>query len=211
MAITDYSSLKTEVATYLHRDDLTATIPTFIANCEHRIARALRVSQLLTTSTVAVSAGAATGTLPTGFLQMANVKISTGAELQYVPPDRIDKESGAGVPWLYTLLGSTIVVAPTWTAGGNLSCTYWKKETALSDSATTNWYTSNCPDALLFGALMEAAPFLMNDNRVDIWREFFKGAIDSLNMQFGNLDPHKRMLSYMQPDRNASSDLRNVA
>jgi hypothetical protein len=211
MAITDYSSLKTEVATYLHRDDLTATIPTFIANCEHRIARALRVSQLLTTSTVAVSAGASTGTLPTGFLQMANVKISTGAELQYVPPDRIDKESGAGVPWLYTLLGSTIVVAPTWTAGGNLSCTYWKKETALSDSATTNWYTSNCPDALLFGALMEAAPFLMNDSRVDIWREFFKGAVDSLNMQYGNLDPHKRMLAYMQPDRNAGSDLRNVA
>jgi hypothetical protein len=30
-------------------------------------------------------------------------------------------------------------------------------------------------------------------------------------MQFGNLDPHKRMLAYMQPDRNAGSDLRNVA
>lgn len=211
MAITDYASLKAEVATYLHRDDLTATIPTFIANCEHRIARALRVSQLLTTSTVAVSAAAASAALPTGFLQMANVKISTGAELQYVPPDRIDKESGAGTPWLYTLMGTTIVVAPTWTAGGNLSCTYWKKETALSDSATTNWYTSNCPDALLFGSLMEAAPFLMNDNRIAIWKEFFNNAIDSLNMQYGNLDPHKRMLSYMQPDRNAGSDLRNVA
>lgn len=211
MAITDYTSLKAEVATYLHRDDLTATIPTFISNCEYRIARALRVSQLLTTSTVAVSAAAASAALPTGFLQMANVKISTGAELQYVPPDRIDKESGAGTPWLYTLMGSTIVVAPTWTAGGNLSCTYWKKETALSDSATTNWYTSNCPDALLFGSLMEAAPFLMNDNRIAIWKEFFNNAVDSLNMQFGNLDPHKRMLSYMQPDRNAGSDLRNVA
>lgn len=211
MAITDYTSLKTEVATYLHRDDLTATIPTFIANCEHRIARALRVSPLLSTATIAISAGASTGTLTTGFLEMANVKISTGAELQYVPPDRIDKESGAGVPWLYTLLGTTIVVAPSWTAGGNLTCTMWKKETALSDSATTNWYTANCPDALLFGALMEAAPFLMNDSRVEIWREFFKGAIDSLNMQYGNLDPHKRMLAYMQPDRNAGSDLRNAA
>ena len=211
MAITDYASLKTEVATYLHRDDLTATIPTFISNCEHRIARALRVSQLLTTTTVTVSAAGSTGTLPTGFLEMANVKISTGAELQYVPPDRIDKESGAGTPWIYTLLGSTIVVAPSWTAGGNLTCTMWKKETALSDSNTTNWYVLNCPDALLFGALWEAAPFLMNDSRVPIWQEFFRGAVDGLNMQYGNLDPHKRMLAYMQPDRNASSDLRNVA
>lgn len=120
MAITDYASLKTEVATYLHRDDLTATIPTFISNCEFRIARQLRVSQLLTTSTVVVSAAASTGTLPSGFMQMANVKISTGAELQYVPPDRIDKAVNDTVPWVYTLLGSTIVVGGTWTAGGNL-------------------------------------------------------------------------------------------
>ena len=211
MAITDYASLKTEVATYLHRDDLTATIPTFISNCEFRIARQLRVSQLLTTSTVVVSAAASTGTLPSGFMQMENVKISTGAELQYVPPDRIDKAVNDTVPWVYTLLGSAIVVGGTWTAGGNLSCTYWKKETALSDSNTTNWYITNCPDALLFGSLMEAAPFLKADNRVDIWREFFKGAVDSLNMQYGNLDPHKRMLAYSQPDRNAGSDLRNVA
>ena len=211
MAITDYASLKTEVATYLHRDDLTATIPTFIANCEHRIARALRVSQLLTTSNVTVSAGASTGTLPTGFLEMANVKISTGAELQYVPPDRIDKAVSDTTPWVYTLLGSTVVVGGTWTAGGTLACTYWKKETALSDSNTTNWYVTNAPDALLFGALWEAAPFLNNDSRVPIWQDFFRSAVDSLNMQFGNLDPHKRMLAYMQPDRNAGSDLRNVA
>lgn len=211
MAITDYTSLKTEVATYLHRDDLTSTIPTFIAHAEIRIARALRVSQLLTTSNVTVSAGASTGSLPTGFLEMANVKISTGAELQYVPPDRIDKAVSDTTPWVYTLLGSTIVVGGTWTAGGTLACTYWKKETALSDSNTTNWYVTNCPDALLFGALMESAPFLMNDSRVEIWREFFKGAVDSLNMQYGNLDPHKRMLAYLQPDRNAGSDLRNAA
>lgn len=211
MAITDYASLKTEVATYLHRDDLTATIPTFIANCEHRIARALRVSQLLTTSNVTVSAGASTGTLPTGFLEMANVKISTGAELQYVPPDRIDKAVNDTTPWVYTLLGSTVVVGGTWTAGGTLACTYWKKETALSDGNSTNWYVTNAPDALLFGALWEAAPFLNNDSRVPIWQDFFRSAVDSLNMQFGNLDPHKRMLAYMQPDRNAGSDLRNVA
>ena len=211
MAITDYSTLKTEVATYLHRDDLTATIPTFIANCEQRISRALRVSQLLTTSNVTVSAGASTGTLPTGFLEMANVKISTGAELQYVPPDKIDKAVSDTVPWVYTLLGSTIVVGGTWTAGGTLACTYWKKETALSDSATSNWYILNCPDALLFGALMESAPFLQNDSRVPIWQEFFKGAIDAINLQYGNLDAHKRMMAYGQPDRNAGSDLRNAA
>lgn len=211
MAITDYATLKTAVANYLHRTDLTANIPDFISMAEWRIARALRVSQLLTTATVTVSAGASTGSLPSGFLELANVKISTGAELAYVPPDRIDQQSGSGTPWIYTLLGATIVVAPTWTAGGNLTATYWKKEAELSDSNTTNWYVTAAPDALLYGALLESAPFIQSDSRIQIWQSFFEKAVDSLNLQYGNLDPHKRQLAYSQPDRNAGSDLRNAA
>lgn len=211
MAITDYPSLKTAVANYLHRTDLTANIPDFISMAEWRIARALRVSQLLTTGSVTVSAGASTGTLPTGFLELANVKISTGAELQYVPPDRIDNVSGSGVPWVYTLVGSTITVAPTWTAGGTLTVTYWKKETELSDSNTTNWYVTSAPDALLYGALLESAPFIQSDTRIPIWQDFFDRAVASLNQQYGNIDPHKRQLAYSQLDRNAGSDLRNAA
>jgi hypothetical protein len=196
MAITNYSELKTSAATWLHRNDLTASIPDFITMAEWRMARDLRISQLLATTNLTVSAGGNTASLPTGFLSLVNVAIAGGAELQYVPPDTIDRLSGSGVPWVYTMLGSNIQVAPTWTAGGNLATTYFKKETALSDANATNWYILNAPDTLLYATLLEAAPYLMNDNRIEIWDKYYQRGMAAINAQYGNIDPHKRMLQY---------------
>lgn len=212
MAITDYGSLRSTVAAYLHRADLTSNIPDFISMAEWRIARGLRVSALLTTSDVTISGGGSSVAMPSGFVELVNAKLaSSGAELHYVPPDTVDRVTGGTVPWAYTLVGSTLVVAPSWTAGGQVSLTYWKKETALSDSNTTNWYVTNCPDALLYGALLEASPFLVNDSRIPVWREFFAEAVNAVNSQYGSLDPHKRMLAYASGSAqavNAGSDLR---
>lgn len=196
MAIANYADLKTAAASWLHRQDLTANIPDFITMAEWRMARDLRISQLLTTTNLSVSPGGSTVALPTGFLSLVNVSISGGAELQYVPPDTIDRITGAGVPWIYTMLGSNINIAPSWTAGGNLSTTYFRKETALSDSNQTNWYILNAPDTLLYATLLEAAPYLLNDNRIDVWDKYYQRGITAINAQYGNIDPHKRMMQY---------------
>lgn len=196
MAIANYADLKTAAASWLHRQDITANIPDFITMAEWRIARDLRISPLLTTTNISVSPGGSTAALPTGFLSLVNVAISGGAELQYVPPDTIDRITGSGTPWIYTMLGSNIQIAPTWTAGGNLSTTYFKKETALSDSSQTNWYILNAPDTLLYATLLEAAPYLLNDSRIDVWDKYYQRGISAINAQYGNIDPHKRMLQY---------------
>ncbi len=47
MALTDYSSLKTSVASYLARSDLTDQIPDFIRLAEERLARDLRTRKML--------------------------------------------------------------------------------------------------------------------------------------------------------------------
>jgi hypothetical protein len=211
MAINDYSTLRTAVAQYLHRQDLNANIPDFIAMAEWRAARSLRVSQLLKDLAVPVFLGEAIATLPADFMQLVNLRISNGRELQYVPPDCIDRLSGAGVPWAYTITGSTILVAPSWTTGGALDLRYWAKPEGLSDTATTNWYVQNAPDVLLYGALLEASPFIEEDPRIPVWQQFFDRSIAAVNSQYGNVDPHKRALAYQQPDRNPSSDLRNIA
>lgn len=196
MAILNYADLKTTAANYLHRSDLTSVIPDFITMAEWRMARDLRVSQLLATTNLTISPGGSTVALPTGFLSLVNVCIANGAELQYVPPDTIDRQTGSGVPWLYTMLGTNIQVAPAWTAGGNLSTTYFKKETALSDSNQTNWYINNAPDTLLYATLLEAAPYLLNDSRIEVWDKYYQRGINAVNAQYGNIDPHKRMLQY---------------
>ena len=201
MAITTYPELKTAVSSWLHRSDLTANVPDFIAMAEWRVARDLRVAPLMATSSVTIAAAGSSVALPAGFLELVNVQISSGgAELQYIPPDTIDRVSGAGTPWVYTLIGSNIQVAPTWTAGGSLSMTYFKKETALTDAAPTNWYITTIPDTMLYAALLEAAPFLMNDNRISIWKDYYQNSISNINRQYGNVDPHKRMMQYADPN-----------
>ncbi len=195
MALANYSDFKSSVATWLHRSDLTASIVDFITMAEWRLARDLRVAPLLTTSNVSVTAAASTATLPTGYIEMVNVQISGGAELHYVPPDTIDRVSGSAVPWAYTIYGSNAVIAPSWTTGGTLVFTYFKKETALSDSNTTNWYITNAPDALLYATLLEAAPYLMADQRVSVWADFYTRAVSTLNRQYGNFDANTRMLA----------------
>ena len=206
MALANYTDLKNSVANWLHRSDLTANIPDFITMAEVRLARDLRVSPLITSGAVTIAAAGNSIALPTGMMEVVKVKIaSTGQELQYVPPDTIDRlGTAAGTPWIYTLIGGNIQVAPSWTAGGNLTVLYVKKETALSDSTTTNWYITNAPDALLYASLLEASPYLMNDNRVVVWKEFYKNSIEGINGQYGTVDPHKRMLA-MQSGGQASN------
>ncbi|MDE2102841.1 MAG: hypothetical protein KGL39_36695 [Patescibacteria group bacterium] len=204
MAIATYSDLKTATANWLHRNDLTANIPDFIMMAEWRLSRDLRVSPLINTSTITISAGASTGTMPTDNLGLVNLQIQNGAELAYVPPDTIDRVTGSGttVPWVYTLIGTTVKLAPLWTAGGTLSITYFRKEAVLSDTNATNWYITNAPDTLLYATLLEAAPYLLNDNRIDVWEKYYKRGVDAINAQYGNVDPHKRMLMINSPDTN---------
>jgi hypothetical protein len=57
---------------------------------------------------------------------------------------------------------------------------YYAKPTALSDTNTSNVFMANCPDALLYGALLEAEPYLMNDARLATWTQLYSSAITSL-------------------------------
>ena len=60
---------------------------------------------------------------------------------------------------------------------------YYAKVAALSDSATTNDMLTNNPDLYLYGALLEAEPFLMNDARVGLWANAFRQALTDLQEQ----------------------------
>jgi hypothetical protein len=58
---------------------------------------------------------------------------------------------------------------------------YYAKPDALSDSNASNVFMANAPDALLYGALVEAEPYLMNDARIQVWSSFYANAVTALN------------------------------
>ena len=53
MSLTNYSDLKTSVANYLARTDLTDQIPDFIRLAEYRMRREVRIRQMLKSATTA--------------------------------------------------------------------------------------------------------------------------------------------------------------
>ena len=53
----------------------------------------------------------------------------------------------------------------------------------LDSSNTTNFFTNYTPNLLLYGALLEAEPFLRNDPRIQVWQQYWDREAQSLNGQ----------------------------
>jgi hypothetical protein len=156
---TDYASLKTEIASFYNRNDLTSDIDTFIDLAEAEMQRELKLLEFETTGTVTVTSGS--GTLPTGFLGARTLNWDGNPKrvLKYVTPDQLETINVKEPSYVsfYTITGSTIKFANDDT--GTLNITYMARFTPLSASATTNAIITNHPGAYLAGSLKYAAIF----------------------------------------------------
>jgi len=186
MAFTNYSALKTTVANYLGRTDLTTQIPDFITLAETRLARELRTRQMLKSATSSMTSGDARVALPTDFLQVRDLYIQGNPRMPvtYLAPSAFTRDARAdesGLPVYYTVLASEFLFAPIPDGSRTLEILYYAKPAVLSDSNTSNVFLANYPDALLYGALAEAEPYLIKDARVQLWISLYDRAINSIS------------------------------
>jgi hypothetical protein len=194
MAIGTYDELKTAVANWLDRNDLTDRIPEFIALAEARMNRVLRLRMMESKYTASTVASQRNYALPTGYIQMRNFQINTSpvTPLQYVSPeiyDRLWGGSTGGTPQFYTIITNEIQLGPIPGSVLTLEMLFYKKITALSGTNTTEQMLTDNPDIYLYGALLEAEPFIMNDERVGLWAKGFEQAVADLQEQ-DNKDRH---------------------
>jgi len=188
MSITSYSELQTAVSNWLDRSDLTAIIPDFITLAETRIGRKLRVRAVEGRATTPMVAGQEYYSVPTDFLECRNIQINTNPVnvLEYLTPEQMDKEypsSATGVPAAFTVIGTEFQLKPIPNSTDNLEIDYYKKLSALSNSNTSNWLITHAPDLLLYGSLIEAEAYLVNDPRIPIWKAGFEQAMAEFNQQ----------------------------
>jgi hypothetical protein len=186
MAFTNYSALKTTVANYLGRTDLTSQIPDFITLAETRLARELRTRQMLKSATSPMTSGDAKIALPTDFLEVRDLYIQGNPRMPvtYLSPSAFTRDARAdesGKPFYYTVLASEFVFAPVPDGTRTLEILYYAKPAVLSDSNASNVFLANYPDALLYGALAEAEPYLINDARLQTWISLYDRAINNIN------------------------------
>ena len=189
MAISTFAELKTATANWLDRSDLTDRIPEFIALAEARFNRNLRIRDMETVSTaISTAAGTREYSLPTGFVQMKEFHLTTDplTPLAYITPEmmsRIWAGSTKDKPEVFTIIADKVRLGPNPDAVYTTSMLYYKTFTALSASNTTSEMLTNNPDVYLYGTLLEAEPFIMNDQRVPLWLAAFEKAVNDIQNQ----------------------------
>jgi hypothetical protein len=140
--------------------------------------------KVVTTATVA---GDSTVELPSDYLQMRDLHMNTNPvqSLEYQSPSNFYRNTNSaisGVPLQYTVLAQEFQFAPIPDGVYTLQMIYYAAPPYLTTSNTSNVFLANCPDLLLYGALGEAEPYLMNDARLATWASLYDRSLSALTV-----------------------------
>jgi hypothetical protein len=188
-----YDSLVLDIRSYLERTDAATLdkIPTFIMLAEQVIATELKVLGNLTVATSTMTQGQATIDKPARWRKTVSINVTVAGErrpvllrkyeyLREYCPDPTQED----VPEYYCDYDYTHwLVAPTPAAAYNYEVLYYERSQPLDESNQTNWFTQYAPQALLYGALLQAMPFLKNDERIPMWKAQYDQVMQVLKVE----------------------------
>lgn len=192
--IIDTASLQAAVTEYLARDQdavLVARIPTFIQLFEAKMNRGLFVRQMESRANALTDPTAAEPefiALPADFQSMRRIRLTsvTGkpflefrSQLQ-LDEFRLQRGDGGGQPHFFTIFGNEIELAPTPDGIYTVEMVYRQTIPPLATN-TTNWLLTLAPDLYLYGALMESAPYIKADARLQTWGALMTSSLSDLN------------------------------
>ena len=207
-----YSELKTNIANFLNRSDLTNQIDFFIDATEAELNRRLRVKDMIKRATA--TADGQYLSLPTDWLEAINVQIDGNSfkplfqqSIESMDVYRKGNNNVTGLPAFFALVDNTIELAPTPDSSYTLQLTYYGTIDALSDTNTSNFISTSYPDAYLYGALKHASIYLMEDDRVALFTSQFEKALEEMRMEqekaeFGKGSLMQRRRTYGKSGRN---------
>ena len=188
MSITTYAELKSAVADFLNRDDLTSAIPTFISLAEASFKRDIRHWRMETRASITLDAQFVD--LPSRWIETIKLTVSLGEgprELELISMSEMDERrfaahDVAGDPVAYAINGGQIELYPTPSSSLTGSIVYVQSDQPLSDANTSNWLLTNYPDVYLYGALAHSAPYLQEDARLQTWAAMYQQAMSAINL-----------------------------
>jgi len=195
MALDTYTGLKASVAAWLHRTDLTSVIPDFITLAEAGFATGmpsigvdpLRSERMVTITTLTVDAEFEA--VPADFDGPMNMTLTDDqghvVPIENITPDSMDtmrasRDSHSGQPQAYCVYNRQLRFSPVPDKAYTTTLTYWTAIPALSDSNPSNWVLANYPNVYLWGTLLQAAPYLVDDGRIAVWQSRYQEALAGL-------------------------------
>lgn len=172
-----FATLKTDVAEYLHRTDLTAKMATFIALAEAALFRELQIKDLAVSVT-----GTTTGeyaTLPADFGTVVRLTATVGDSEYNLDYKAKDYTTTLSYPNSYSLENNKLRIFGTST-GQAYRLYYIANIAPLSDTNTTNWLLTNAPDLYLYATAMEAAKYIKDTNEIQLLAPMVSGLVESV-------------------------------
>ena len=187
MALTNYTGLKTSIADFLNRDDLTSVIPDFVALAEAQINRDVRHWRMEARSSGQQDPADEYMQIPADWVETIRLHLTgTGTSVvnlvsrDAMADKRAAQENAAGTPRMYTHANGQFQLFPTPDATTNFELLYYQKIPSLITN-TDNWLLLEAPDVYLYGALLHSAPYLAEDARLAVWAQLYSAAIQRLN------------------------------
>lgn len=192
-AVQTYDSLVADISSYLERTD-TATlekIPTFIMLAEQIIASEIKFLGNLTPMQSTLTMNDPVINKPARWHKTVSMNVTVAGKkrpvllrkyeyLREYWPDPTETD----VPAYYADYDYTHwLVAPTPDADYSFEVLYYERIQPLDSSNQTNWFTIYAPQALLYGTLLQAMPFLKNDSRIPLWQQMYRQVMDTLKSE----------------------------
>jgi hypothetical protein len=181
MALATNADLEAAVANWLDDTGLSARIPEFIRLGEAMIWRKVRNRATEASETITINAQ--TVALPTRFLEQRRLYISDSLAppVFFTPEDfwaRYFSTNATGRPIAYTVEGNNLVFGPTPDSSYSGRVLFYQRPTAMADEVPT-LFTEN-PDLYLYAALVQSAPFLVDDSRLITWGGMLQQILDDI-------------------------------
>lgn len=187
MALTTKTELEAAIADWLNRDDLTAIIPDFVSLAEAEMKR--RLHRTTESTTIYISAANMDG--PSDMKEPIDLRLDSTSPTQDVSlrlctPQMLNdvraRNAGvAGRPTHYAFYDEQLQFAPAPDQSYDGILLYVQQLTPLSVGNPSNSVLLEAPDAYLFGALLQATPYLEHDERLGVWQTKFDNAIEQMN------------------------------
>ena len=188
-----YNNLVTDIESYLERTDQAtlSKIPTFIGLAEQVIASEIKFLGNLVVVQSNMVSDQPVIQKPARWRKTVSMNVTINGERKPVLLRKYEylrefwpDPTETGEPQYYCDYNyDHWLIAPTPDDDYAYEVLYYERIQPLDESNQTNWFTQYAPQALLYGSLLQAMPFLKNDERIPMWQSQYNTIMQTLKAE----------------------------
>ena len=186
-----YDNLVSTIEQYLERNDdaVVSQIPVFITLAEFEIAQQIKTLGQIEVAQGVMSINNPIIQKPARWRKTVSMSVTSGGEKapvslrKYEYLTNYNAESANGLPLYYGDYDyDNWFVSPIPDQGYTFEVLVYQRLQPLSSTNQTNWITNNAPNAMIFGALLQAVIYLKDDAR-QIFQQKYDMAMQALKAE----------------------------